>query len=767
MKFRHRFSRWIAGFLSLCLLGGMALLPTAAQTPSMTLERTEFAQGDDILVHYTGTSGKDWIAVYPKGEEPGGPPAVVYEYTSKTGQPDGTMDFKEPDRGDVKTLEPGEYDVYLLRDDGYDILAKASFSVKAAAPVVSDPSVSTDKAVYEVGETPVFSYTGSSHQDAWIGVYSSESKTPANGNPALVWKYTREIGQPAGSTSLKNAEGDGAIDRLPVGEYYVYLFADGGYTIVASATFTITLTPRDPATCPAPLAVYYDRTAERQGYADGSVSIKPPRGAEGLTGYRLYWGDENGPLEDYTEIPVRAAETGQTVRELNANTMIPYGATRLYAFAVYEDSFQSPDGVYTELPEGSAAVEEQPLYSFQVFSDTHIQTNPDHLHNRHLRMALADILKTDPDSAAIFTVGDTTDNGELGQYQQYNEIVSSFEGLPFIYSTPGNHDLRNETYQMAIDRFSNNTKSPNKYYAEKVEGATFIMLGSQDLDNWDLDRSAAHLKDDQMEFLKAELEKAADGMQPIFVFLHQPLYNTVSGSLPGQNWHGVDRDAEMREIFKQYPQVVFFTGHTHWELDAKSVMYAGNGVDATMFNDAAVGYLWTDEDTGKEGSQGFYIEVYADKILVRGRDFVAGKWIPSAQFIVDLSQNIKGLTAQISDEQEKLLSQKELIETLLEDIASLPAERRSEYEAEEQKLTALMAAIEELEKPAPDITKGDLNGDGKVTIDDVMEACKVLARKSAGTDPIDDEIDRGDLDEDGKITINDVMEICKVLARRA
>ena len=270
-----------------------------------------------------------------------------------------------------------------------------------------------------------------------------------------------------------------------------------------------------------------------------------------------------------------------------------------------------------------------------------------------------------------------------------------------------------------------------------------------------------------MEFLKAELEKAADGMQPIFVFLHQPLYNTVSGSLPGQNWHGVDRDAEMREIFKQYPQVVFFTGHTHWELDAKSVMYAGNGMDATMFNDAAVGYLWTDEDTGKEGSQGFYIEVYADKILVRGRDFVAGKWIPSAQFIVDLSQNIKGLTAQISDEQEKLLSQKELIETLLEDIASLPAERRSEYEAEEQKLTALMAAIEELEKPAPDITKGDLNGDGKVTIDDVMEACKVLARKSAGTDPIDDEIDRGDLDEDGKITINDVMEICKVLARRA
>ena len=65
-----------------------------------------------------------------------------------------------------------------------------------------------------------------------------------------------------------------------------------------------------------------------------------------------------------------------------------------------------------------------------------------------------------------------------------------------------------------------------------------------------------------------------------------------------------------------------------------------------------------------------------------------------------------------------------------------------------------------------EIVPGDLDDDGEVTIADVMEACKVMARESAGTDPTDDEIARGDLDGDGEVTIADVMEICKILARQ-
>lgn len=61
---------------------------------------------------------------------------------------------------------------------------------------------------------------------------------------------------------------------------------------------------------------------------------------------------------------------------------------------------------------------------------------------------------------------------------------------------------------------------------------------------------------------------------------------------------------------------------------------------------------------------------------------------------------------------------------------------------------------------------GDLDGDGAVAIADVMEACKILARKSADILPTSDEILVGDLDNDQAVTIADVMEICKILARK-
>ena len=65
------------------------------------------------------------------------------------------------------------------------------------------------------------------------------------------------------------------------------------------------------------------------------------------------------------------------------------------------------------------------------------------------------------------------------------------------------------------------------------------------------------------------------------------------------------------------------------------------------------------------------------------------------------------------------------------------------------------------------IIKGDLTKDGKVNVSDVMAACKVLARKSAGQNPTADELARGDMNGDTKLTITDVMGICKILADKA
>lgn len=71
-----------------------------------------------------------------------------------------------------------------------------------------------------------------------------------------------------------------------------------------------------------------------------------------------------------------------------------------------------------------------------------------------------------------------------------------------------------------------------------------------------------------------------------------------------------------------------------------------------------------------------------------------------------------------------------------------------------------------IDKLTPSIVKGDLTGDGSVTIEDVMAACRILARKNTGNDPTGDELARGDLTGDGSIQIDDIMSICRILARK-
>ena len=57
-----------------------------------------------------------------------------------------------------------------------------------------------------------------------------------------------------------------------------------------------------------------------------------------------------------------------------------------------------------------------------------------------------------------------------------------------------------------------------------------------------------------------------------------------------------------------------------------------------------------------------------------------------------------------------------------------------------------------------------MTGDQKVDIIDVMAACRVLARKNTGNDPLPEEMLRGDMNGDEKFLIDDIMAICRVLA---
>lgn len=99
-----------------------------------------------------------------------------------------------------------------------------------------------------------------------------------------------------------------------------------------------------------------------------------------------------------------------------------------------------------------------------------------------------------------------------------------------------------------------------------------------------------------------------------------------------------------------------------------------------------------------------------------------------------------------------------------EKVLENPDATQAEIDQALQALTEAIAGRKE-EIPDPTLIPGDMDGNGKVTITDVMQACRVLARKNTGERPTPEEIRIGDLDGDKDITITDIMGICRILAR--
>jgi hypothetical protein len=159
----------------------------------------------------------------------------------------------------------------------------------------------------------------------------------------------------------------------------------------------------------------------------------------------------------------------------------------------------------------------------------------------------------------------------------------------------------------------------------------------------------ATIGDEQYEWLEEKLGEATDE-RPIFLFMHQGMMNTVSGTSESERWWGINDDARLRKLLKEYPNVFFFTGHTHSMMDAPNCMYGG-GKNAAMFNTGSVGDLWV-PSTGESivGSQGLYVQVYGDKVLVRGRDFTTGQWVASAQFVVNERYSVPADTTALAAE---------------------------------------------------------------------------------------------------------------------
>lgn len=409
----------------------------------------------------------------------------------------------------------------------------------------------------------------------------------------------------------------------------------------------------------------YERISTTPGDAEGTVTFV--KNGDTLSDYyHLYWSDGSKKLEGYSMLASQKVKKSDTFTySIPACTFIPKNATHLRAYSAtgtsLEPSQHNETGVYAEikLPEDIYASETK-IYEFQVLSDTHIRSDSiTDLHSERFINALNDIKEQSPNTTGIFINGDMVDNGYESEWLAYKNFITYVYGdtPPTIRCSIGNHEsihYESQTYDSMFELFSAFTGQTNPYLSVTINDDMFIMLSSikseADIREENYPNYYAYLGSDQLEWLDYQLAEAKQQGQNVFLFLHQPPKETVSGSFASrkQTWAGVVDDDELRAVIDKYPNVVMFTSHTHWHLESYGAMQYGEKTAPSFFNTASVAYLWSDEGAyatngGQTypGSQGLYVEVYSDHILVKGRDFENKRWISAAQFIIPIETKNK------------------------------------------------------------------------------------------------------------------------------
>lgn len=254
-----------------------------------------------------------------------------------------------------------------------------------------------------------------------------------------------------------------------------------------------------------------------------------------------------------------------------------------------------------------------PLLRFDVISDIHSAYFSADLNN-----AFLDIHKNDKGSSVICMIGDLTNSQLPEQYDTLESIILQNSPLSCLL-TVGNHDvcgaygLVNLTYDKYIATYKDKTHMPGVYYDTTINSYHFIFLGSEkSLSN------QAYLSATQLQWLSARLALDSAEHKPVFIFLHQPLANTVASTYPLDGYstlyaNGVAGDSALRTILKAYPNNILFTGHTHAPVTSANNYFRG---PCHMVNDGAIAI-----------GQGLFVKVYADSIVLEGRKFSSQKTI--------------------------------------------------------------------------------------------------------------------------------------------
>jgi predicted phosphodiesterase len=318
--------------------------------------------------------------------------------------------------------------------------------------------------------------------------------------------------------------------------------------------------------------------------------------------------------------------------------------TCLALFATCDDSPKDP---------GSS--DGEPSVIFGVMSDTHVGApalsglTPE----ARLQKAYEQFTSKNPKLDVIITVGDFSDDGKLESYTTYKDIMDKYSTAKNNLLLMGNHDNFESKGDAAVQQF----KSVFGFEPTKdtvINGYHFITVSTRDgLYNT---KSFSDHKDWLEERLAAA--NAENPRKPVFVFIHHTM---AKASVIGSRQAEARDEGDLYDVFKKYPQVVAFSGHSHvpvadprniWQgdytaLNCGSVLYTaldcthnltkGLTANALVVKDPDIEYEVQAPNNRGESSTALIVEVTGTVVTVRRIDNFWNIEIPT-KFVFDTSK---------------------------------------------------------------------------------------------------------------------------------
>lgn len=267
------------------------------------------------------------------------------------------------------------------------------------------------------------------------------------------------------------------------------------------------------------------------------------------------------------------------------------------------------------------------LLNVAVVSDLHTNGWAPHQNNVKLLRLLSGVSKSETPLDALVMPGDITETATTSEYAVLSSLLRRYANAENLLPALGNHDVRGDMRVEDYDKNMRNyyafcdtvgVQTDRPYWSKTVGGYTFLVLGSESEV-----KDSAYISPAQLQWLDESLTAAEETGKPVFLICHQPLAHTnnvdafwpVAGTIGEQS---DDVEAILEKHARAGLPVVYISGHLHEEFNAYSFetphdnFYCLN-LPSAQYND---------------GGKGVMLEVYADRVLLRTRDFIGGEWLP-------------------------------------------------------------------------------------------------------------------------------------------